>query len=470
MAHKQIATEPTAPFARRGLPSWPAWERALCTALEKDATRRFSSVAGFAGALADALHERAHEESGLPTDVVAPIVDECLHTLVSDLGLGGKAPEAVIDHPPMCSVNYGAAGAAYALYRRAVVANDGLSLAAADVWATWAHVHTRTRAAFVSREHELTPETVGKASLYHTSCGVHAVRVLVASALGDYYTMRHGVRAYLRAARVPSLNFDVTLGRAGLLLGCAHLLDALPNDRFVSRRGLRGLGVSLARQIEDTLSPLAPIGVETQIRNLGIAHGWAGMLYALLVWHRVARTAPVSMIRDRLRQLANAGEPRGRGMRWPWLQPATAASDDRTGDQYEQSYMAGWCNGSAGFVFLWLLARETYGDAMFDDLAHAAAWNAWEEPSDSGVEHLCCGSAGRAYAMLAMYRRHRDAAWLQRARELCELAIDNLDESLGPVWSLYKGALGVAVLARDLEQPHLARMPLFELESWSMST
>ncbi|MGH7714171.1 MAG: lanthionine synthetase LanC family protein, partial [Gemmatimonadaceae bacterium] len=128
------------------------------------------------------------------------------------------------------------------------------------------------------------------------------------------------------------------------------------------------------------------------------------------------------------------------------------------------------CNGSAGLVFLWRLAHDVLRTGEFSDLAEAAAWNAWEEPSDTSVSHLCCGSAGRAYAMLAMYRADGAPAWLARGRELYELAVEGLDDSLGPRYSLYKGALGLAVLAHDLAQPELARMPLFELERLSPLT
>ena len=78
-------------------------------------------------------------------------------------------------------------------------------------------------------------------------------------------------------------------------------------------------------------------------------------------------------------------------------------------------YMPGWCNGSAGYVFLWDEAYRVTGDTTYLDLAEGAAWNVWE----SGVAgpSLCCGAAGQAYALLRWYRRCGDGVWLRRADE-----------------------------------------------------
>jgi eukaryotic-like serine/threonine-protein kinase len=77
---------------------------------------------------------------------------------------------------------------------------------------------------------------------------------------------------------------------------------------------------------------------------LGIAHGWAGFLYALMQWKRTQGKEPGDGIRERLQQLEELGEERGTGMRWK------IRLDARRGSPTQ--YMIGWCNGSAAMVFL----------------------------------------------------------------------------------------------------------------------
>jgi eukaryotic-like serine/threonine-protein kinase len=76
------------------------------------------------------------------------------------------------------------------------------------------------------------------------------------------------------------------------------------------------------------------------------------------------------------------------------------------------------------------------------------------------------GLSGRAYAMLALHRASGDELWLQEGRKLALRALRPrmLDTPLG--LSLYKGAVGPAVLAQELRAPTTASMPLFEQEGW----
>ena len=41
--------------------------------------------------------------------------------------------------------------------------------------------------------------------------------------------------------------------------------------------------------------------------------------------------------------------------------------------------MPGWCNGTAGYVHVWVLAHQALGDERYLRLAERAAWNAFEE-------------------------------------------------------------------------------------------
>ncbi|MCD6033916.1 MAG: hypothetical protein K0S78_6102, partial [Thermomicrobiales bacterium] len=156
-------------------------------------------------------------------------------------------------------------------------------------------------------------------------------------------------------------------------------------------------------------------------------------------------------------QLADYAEPVGRGVRWLW-------SLENDGDNVSAGYMSGWCHGSAGYVFLWTLAHRCLQDPRYLALAERAGWNAWEDPSKEAS--LCCGLAGRAYGLLSLYKHTGEQAWLSRARDLTNKAAIHIRESGKTPNSLYRGEVGVALLAAEIEKPEWAAMPFFEEEQW----
>ena len=131
--------------------------------------------------------------------------------------------------------------------------------------------------------------------------------------------------------------------------------------------------------------------------------------------------------------------------------------------------MAGWCNGSAGFVHLWTAAHRMLRVEEYGVLAERAGLDAWE--SEDAIGSLCCGFAGQAYALLSLYKHTDDKTWLHRAQAQAQKAARSFlerspggegNEPGGQAESLYKGKLGVAVLAAELERPEFAAMPFFE--------
>ena len=61
--------------------------------------------------------------------------------------------------------------------------------------------------------------------------------------------------------------------------------------------------------------------------------------------------------------------------------------------------------------------------------------------------------------MLQLHRLTADVVWLERARDLARIAArEGRFDSTVP-HSLYKGYLGLELLAAELEQPELARFP-----------
>jgi serine/threonine-protein kinase len=151
---RQIVEDPPAPFIRHGAPPWADVELALSRALAKDAERRFASVADFADALERAAPGEAVAIHGFSTPSL-------LDTVLGRLQPNGAAFRALDDPAPLCSVNMGAAGAAYALYRVANSRQEAETLALAELWIARAERHADNTAAFYSRELDITPDSVG---------------------------------------------------------------------------------------------------------------------------------------------------------------------------------------------------------------------------------------------------------------------------------------------------------------------
>jgi serine/threonine-protein kinase len=379
-----------------------------------------------------------------------------LETTLHGLGTFGLVLARGLPAPPTGSVNYGAAGVAYLFYRTACLRGDPRLLATADLWVNRARQESTRPDAFYNPELEITEDTVGRVALYHTTSGVHCVQGLISQAMGDAASARAAAQQFVAAARQPCTNLDLTLGQSSLVIGCAALREALADSPGSDPTGLTELGQETVQRIWSQLDGYGTLNEGSELTWMGIAHGWAGILYATLRWCLASGTPLPPAFPDRLEQLAGCAEPAGRGLCWPRLSRRGAGAREP---------WSGWCHGSAGYVFLWTLAYQATGAAEWLRLAQGAAWHAWEDTGPNG-HSLCCGVAGRGYALLNMYRCTGDPAWLDRARELGQRAAASVATGEPMPYSLYKGTVGVALLAADLEQPASACMPLFEPEGW----
>jgi serine/threonine-protein kinase len=334
-------------------------------------------------------------------------------------------------------------------------------LSLADLWSVRAVRDAGDSHSFYSSTIEINPKTVGRISLYHTVSGAHCVQGLISAARSDLVTLSESLAAFIAASQGPCDSLDLTLGRASTLLGCTFLRDALPTNHadidMIDPAALLACGDRVIDEIWRALDSYPPLKGYPELRFLGIAHGWAGLLYATLCWCRSAQRRLPARLGERLEQLAGCAEPIGRGVRWK------RRLTRRVGEQPDD-YGPSWCNGTAGMVFLWTLAHGMLGEPRYLRLAEQAAWNAWED--QQVWPSLCCGLAGRAYALLNLYRHTGEAVWLARARELTRRAAATTSLSTECRDSLYKGEIGVAVLAAELARPERACMPLFEPEGW----
>jgi len=424
-------------------------------ALRKNPVERFDTTRQFAQAFRHALAnmqtvallEQAVNAPAARDDESAKLLDRVL-AIVADPRhkLAYQGPPS-----PAASLTYGSAGIAYAACRIACARDDGRLLALADAWAERAALETGD-SAFFSAEIQITPETVGRVSPFHSASGVAAAQALIANARADAFHIDAAVNRYLQITSEQAENPDLTLGQASVLHGLTLLLESCGPEK---PQALIDRGNEISGRLRDLIQQQPAIGEGDTIAYLGIAHGWAGLLYALLRWGQVLDEPAPGVIEDRLRQLAGRAQFTRRGARWPVQSRSGSVS------------LAGWCNGSAGYVHLWTLAHRIYRDAAYLDLAERAAMDAFEQTG--GGHALCCGFAGQAYAQLCIYRHTQDRRWLENARALTAKASALGNAMLGQrndylPHSLYKGDVGVAILAAEIDRPETASMPFFAPE------
>ncbi|HWS70958.1 MAG TPA: lanthionine synthetase LanC family protein [Thermoanaerobaculia bacterium] len=437
---RQAESDPPLPFAQRGIPPWPDVERILFRALEKDPAKRYATVAELAAQLAEARDAAATEALTTPVSVET---EAFLATTLRSFARGGDVFVSRYPTAPTASINNGAAGAAIGLLRIAEARSDAKLLALADVWRSRAAALVGSDDAYYNADLELSRDILGDVSPYHTEAGIHATAAMIAAAMGDTMAQHRATAAFLAASRRPCAALDLTLGRSGSLLAASLLLSSLDDP------SLRAFGSETMTAIWRDLDAHPPLRDGLAETYLGLAHGWAGYLYAALRWCAASGDAPPPRLVERLHEYASMQTRRGRGTHWR-----------RMADSPPFDVMAGWCNGSAGAVFLWTLAHRLLGDDEWLALAELAAWHAWDEPRGPG--DLCCGAAGRAYAMLNLYKHTGATEWLSRARQLANHAAAVIAATAQRPHSLWKGELGVAVLIADLEAPESASMPFFE--------
>jgi eukaryotic-like serine/threonine-protein kinase len=468
---RQIVQDPPLSFARRGIKSWPDLENILCKALRKNPAERFSSVFEFVQMLKKITPPDEHgyvTRAGTCKSVDTSALRELLRKVLQRTGLSGPLLPVGLKAAPTSSITYGAAGIAYGLYHIACVQNNPALLSLADVWGTIAAREIKSNEGFYADTMDITPASVGQISPYHTASGIYAVQALIGHAMGDLVSQQLALESFIASVRSPCDKLDLTLGRSGVLLVASLLLDALPPQDLLQDTALRQLGNETLLAIWKEIDRFAPVQECPELPLLGMSHGWAGILYATLRWCQSSGSALPTNLKSRLQQLAECAEHKGRGVHWKW-------GTQKLGNEWVSYYMPGWCNGSAGFVYLWTLARQIFDDQMYLSLAEKAAWNAWEESETNGT--LCCGLAGQAYALLHFYKHTNQSEWLLRAQELANMAAVHITEldsrytkaehvlGIRPD-SLYKGEIGVAVLAADLTRPEMSCLPFFEAEGW----
>jgi serine/threonine-protein kinase len=339
--------------------------------------------------------------------------------------------------PPRAPLADGAAGVAYFLWRHAGFGGGEASLEAAERWAAQAERACSRPGGFAREARSLSR------SLHYRDPGVWWVRALVAAAVGNEGQVRRWAARFAEtAARSSGAPWDVNWGSAGLLLGCAQLVESV--EAAAAGAAVRAAGERLASELTRLAEREGAMPGETALGYLGAAHGWAGVAQSLLRWSRAVCQPPSPQVLALLERLIALRRPSGR---WPV----------RAGSR---EVWRGWCHGSAGWAQLWALAWQVTGDERLLGLAAQSAVDA--VAADESNASLCCGRAGQGYAALTLYQATGERRWLGAAHRVATEAARRSEADGAPAHSLLTGELGVALLMAELEDPARAAMPVYQ--------
>ncbi len=106
-----------------------------------------------------------------------------------------------------------------------------------------------------------------------------------------------------------------------------------------------------------------------------------------------------------------------------------------------------WCHGAPGV----LIALGSYapGDPVIEDAVLRGGRAIWKAGPLKKGPGFCHGTAGNGYALLRVFQRTGDTAWLERARRFAMHAIAQAAEWRArfgmPSYSLWTGEIGVAL-------------------------
>src|SRR5579875_2893428 len=175
-------------------------------------------------------------------------------------------------------------------------------------------------------------------------------------------------------------------------------------------------------------------------RYVGAGHGFAGNASVLLSGLDLLSDQHAAGLVDRIMATtAMLAQREGAFAQWPAL-----------ADESIERRPVQWCHGAPGIVTAVASAPR---DPRLDALLTAGGELIWHAGPLRKGAGLCDGTAGNAYAFLALHQRTGDERWLQRARAFAMDAAADTDarrERHGRGrHTLFTGDLGVALLLAD---------------------
>lgn len=234
---------------------------------------------------------------------------------------------------------------------------------------------------------------------------------------------------------------ELMWGLPGSMLACIHMAEMTAEPRW------RALFATQAARLLDELEETAdgPLWTQdlygSQLRYLGPVHGYAGNMIPLIrgwTWltddqrARVAEAVPRTLAKNVWRSDLGA----------TWHAIAVREPPPR---------LCQHCHGAPGMV-------TTFADVPFtspelEALLLEGGKFTWAAGPLAKGSNLCHGTGGNGYAFLKLYRRTKDAIWLERAQAFAMTAMTQCREARNQLgrgrYSLWTGDIGLAVYLWD---------------------
>ena len=451
--YKSIANAKPKPFSQQGQSAWPDMEKCLNKGLAIQPKHRFANLELLADQLQKCQLPKKTQSTGLVVNEASKFVERSKQIV----SINSHLFESEFVAGPSCSVNGGAAGIAYALLKLACCNEAPDLLAQAELWLDRARKEQHHDMAFLNTKHRQEYDRVGCVSVHHATPGISFISVLLSIVKNDLARLQVELAQFVEEINQPCEENDTTLGKLSAVLALQELLEQIADsDMDTVQQLLITTGNKLLAEIWSSLGNEQAIGPEHDWKNLGFAHGWSGLLYTTLLWSKQQGIELPPTFYDRVKQLTSCLFPQGRGLVISWL-------DD---EGNSMGSMAGWCNGSAGVLYLYCLLFQQDKNPKWLSVARGLAWNVWES-QDSPVD-LCCGIAGRIFALQKMASIEPEPNhWNDKAQRLAQTAIERneqINDEEHPAHSLFKGQLGVALAIEAVITQGDINMPLMGMD------
>jgi serine/threonine-protein kinase len=456
-AFKQILKDTPRPFADFKIKA-PQIEKILAKALMKKPSERYQTITTFYQDLRKYLPHLAKLKDKIiienkPASLHGPgLFENCIVNFVKEFGLDSAKINSAPWQKPFSSIFHGEAGIAYTFLRLSYIKNDPQLLALAAVWISKAKQATNKKGAFENPQIDMPISTIGFNSFYHQLPGVLLVDTLVEYALGNNrLSVNAALKLVDRLKKGPGPSeddylLDPTQGPAGLLGAMPVLqtigknMDGFPMEQFENISA--EIIASLIPAIHENISASVD---RTKNKLLGYAHGYAGLMHAVLQGSGLINDNQLSLLYNALIKLSSFGINSGNTICWP-----VGINDS--------AIWLGWCHGSAGHMLLWMNAYRKFNDRLFLNNAVKTGEYLWNNYSVSNTS-ICCGLAGQSVALYQLGKLLNDKKWYDRGLKLAALAIKSENKFLLKD-SLFQGAVGLALLAGESLEPNRSLWPI----------
>lgn len=443
---EQISISKPNTFAQSGLFGFQEIEKVLLKTLSKDPDARYTNTREFYDAFNEALIK---DKITFNEKYSNNYRKQSIDSIISYFEPNKKAIKNYLTEiSPYCSLSYGASGIAYFFYKLSIIYNDPKYLSYADIWNNLALNNLNSKEAFLNEKLGLTSDKIPETSLFYSLNGVYFIQAIINMANGDYTGLKIYLEKWINTIEYNINNFDLMFGMSGILLGCAFLHKNTYENILYSKNDLIKVATNIRSVLINFLDDdFARSSSERKIKYNGIAHGLAGIIYAIIQWDLAIGANLDKKLEFHFNELLNRAERINEGICWRIKQ-------NKSGE-----FATGWCNGTAGYIFLitqmfQLTKKEEY-------LEKAVICGTSIIRQEIISSDLCCGLSGSGYALLNLYKIDQNNIWLDKSLEYCSKALDRIHYNSLKFSSLFKGIPGVALFAIELDLPMKASFPIF---------